>query len=117
MPYVDPSWFYWVQIIEGISFFFTVMVLIVFIILAAAFTVVTFSNFDEWEEEQIKIGYKLLKWGVITLFVSLFLSIFLPTKETMFQMKLAENITHENVNAATETIKDTVDYIFEKMGK
>lgn len=114
MPYVNPSWFYWVQVIEGISFFFAIMVLMIII---AAFAVLMLSDFDEWDEEQIKNGYKLLKWGVITLFASLFLSIFLPTKETMFQMKLAENITHENVNIATETIKDTVDYIFEKMGK
>lgn len=40
-----------------------------------------------------------------------------PSEETMYNMLVAQNVTYENVDKATEAIKDGVDYIFKKLGK
>ena len=41
--------------------------------------------------------------------------IFIPTEETMYQMLVANYVTDKNIETATDVIKDSVDYIFEKI--
>lgn len=42
------------------------------------------------------------------------ISIFVPSKEVLFQMLIAKNATYENLDKATTNITEVVDYIFEK---
>lgn len=41
----------------------------------------------------------------------------IPSEETMYKMLVAKYVTYENVDKASKTIKEGVDYIFEKLDK
>ena len=45
------------------------------------------------------------------------LNMLLPSKKTCYQMMIASQVTEENVKKAEDVIKDSVDYIFEKIDK
>ena len=44
-------------------------------------------------------------------------SILLPSKETCYKMMVASQITDTNIQKAEDVIKDSVDYIFEKINE
>lgn len=60
---------------------------------------------------------KILKKVLIVLCISAGVYTVTPSEETMYKMLVAQNVTYENVDKATEAIKDGVDYIFKKLGK
>ena len=65
-----------------------------------------------------EIWESFIKWRkrtAITLVISILGLTFIPTKETMYKMLVANFVTYENVETATDAIKDSVDYIFEKL--
>ena len=41
----------------------------------------------------------------------------LPSKKTCYQMMIASQITDNNIQKAEDVIKDSVDYIFEKINE
>lgn len=41
----------------------------------------------------------------------------LPSKKTCYQMMIASQITDDNIQKAEDTIKKSVDYIFEKINE
>ena len=65
---------------------------------------------DIWES--------FIKWrkrAAITLVISILGLVFIATKETMYQMLVANYVTDKNIETATDVIKNSVDYIFEKI--
>lgn len=60
---------------------------------------------------------KILKKVLIVLCIVAGVYTVTPSEETMYKMLVAQNVTYENVDKATEAIKDRVDYIFKKLGK
>lgn len=60
---------------------------------------------------------KILKKVLIVLCIITGVYTVTPSEETMYKMLVAQNVTYENVDKATKTIKDGVDYIFKKLGK
>lgn len=42
---------------------------------------------------------------------------FLPSEETCYKMMISAQVTEENINKAEDVIKDSVDYIFEKINE
>lgn len=65
-----------------------------------------------------EIWESFIKWRkrtAITLLISILGLAFIPTKETMYQMLVANYVTDKNIEIAADVIKDSVDYIFEKI--
>lgn len=60
---------------------------------------------------------KALKKLLIVVCISFGVYTITPSEGTMYKMLVAQYVTYENVDKATETIKDGVDYIFKKLGK
>lgn len=52
---------------------------------------------------------------VIISLVLFFIDILIPSRETIYSMAIASQVTTENIEIAKDTIKSGVDYIFEKM--
>ena len=52
---------------------------------------------------------------IITLAITGLVTIIVPSQDTMMKMLIAQNITYERVEGGKEMVKDTVDYIFEKI--
>lgn len=89
---------------------FWVVLFTVFIVGFAAFL-----ESDYWEDETIQKLKKAFKFSIITLIVSSLMYVVIPSKDVMYEMLVAKYVTYENVDKATNTIKDSVDYIFDKL--
>lgn len=68
-------------------------------------------------EAERKTCKKVFKTALIISILSSLTCVFIPSKETMYTMIVADNVTYENVELASDVIKDSVDYIFEKLGE
>lgn len=60
---------------------------------------------------------KALKRMVAVEILLMTFSILLPSKETCYKMMVASQITDTNIQKAEDVIKDSVDYIFEKINE
>ena len=69
----------------------------------------------ELEEDDILTVKKVIKLSVIPIVISSVMYVAIPSKDTMYKMLVAKYVTYENIDKATDTIKDGVDYIFEKL--
>ena len=68
------------------------------------------------ENEKIIQNYKKkVKYPLIIFIINLFLLLFVPGKETLTKMIIANVVTYENVDAGVDTTKEIIDYVFEKI--
>ena len=103
---INPAWFYWVNIVDGIKI---VTLMLASISLIAAFLSAFISCADEDEESKQyeKIALKMLIVAVACIIIA----IFIPTKETLIEIQIAKYATWENAEWTVDAIKDLVDYI------
>ena len=71
---------------------------------------------DELELDEAKV-IKTLKKMVVAEVLLMTFDMILPSKKTCYQMMVASQVTEENIKSAEDVIKDSVDYIFEKINK
>ena len=114
MPIISPWIFY---LIELLSYIDSVLDVLVFIIMAALITLIIshFCNIYYQDDDESKLVKKWLKKGVIGLIIVVLFAGIIPSKKTIYQMLAANYVTYENVETASDIIKDSVDYIFEKL--
>lgn len=58
---------------------------------------------------------KIFKYTLIPLIITAVLIIFIPDKDTCYKMLLAKAITYENINSGKEVVKDSIDYLANKI--
>ena len=111
---INPWWFYLVDVIG--SFKIWCLVLLVFCVLGFGATMLL--EYDEVldESDEVKVIKTLKKMVIVGALVITF-DMFLPTKETCYKMMVASQVTEENIQKAEDVIKNSVDYIFEKINK
>lgn len=81
---------------------------------AFGLVVIALMGDDEYEKT-FSNCLKGLKISGILFSVFLIISILIPSKETMYTMLVADQVTYENVDKLGEGAKETVDYIFDKI--
>ena len=116
MPIVSPWIFYLINLLSNISDVCFMLALVSFLALLGLILYGFLAELDSDSE----IWRSFIKWRkrtAITLVISILGSTFIPTKELMYQMLVANYVTYENVETATDAIKDSVDYIFEKIDR
>lgn len=111
MPIVSPWVFY---LIDTISNLFAALMFTVVVSAGIAATAWLLSLIGE-EETTIKKWTRRIYPSLIICIISLIIMVFIPSQETMYKMLVANYVTYENVETATDVIKDSVDYIFEKL--
>ena len=106
-PIVSPWWFYLFNLVENLrDGAFAVLMFG-----GAGIAAIFFTGFVEG------VAYKIPKW-ITTLFIlSAILMLFVPTKETCYQMAAASLVTPDNLTAVGETAKNAIDYIVESVDK
>ena len=116
-PVINPWIFYLVKVSESINS----IVVIVLIPLFFA-TVLFFIGYVSCkcegcsnEDKEMKNIKGILKKLVLSVVVLSSVYIFIPSKETYYQMIISSKVTTENIKNAEDVIKDSVDYIIEKM--
>lgn len=112
-PIINPWLFYLVDVIG--SFQILSILIALLIILSFAIEIV---KYDEAMDELDKVkAIKTIKKKVIVIALLITFAIFLPSKKTCYQMMIASQITDNNIQKAEDTIKESVDYIFEKINE
>lgn len=119
-PIISPWIFYLINVFVNLQG--AMMIIIIFsgigIIAFGVFTIIAACNDDEDEDEEEEIFHMFLKWlkrSTIIFLISLTILLLIPSKETMYTMLVADQVTYENVDALGDSAKDTVDYIFDKI--
>ena len=105
---VDPSWVYWMNISNVMKWMCLIIggagLVVMFIALPICYG-------DAYDKEDYKAIHK---WAIPVVSVSAFLilaGVFLPSKETLITMKVAELATKENISLTANQLKEIVDYI------
>lgn len=110
-PIINPWLFYLVNFLGDLKDICS----IVLIVCGVAMTFLTLNGFIDEDEEKLKANKKTKK-RLLVVSLSLLIAIaFIPAKETCYQMMIASQVTDDNIQSAENVIKDSVDYIFEKL--
>lgn len=121
MAIINPWIFYVIDVLSSLKgITLTAIVITLFgSIGLGTYIVVYQSSYCYGEEDRHLIAKltKILKKVLIVLCIITGVYTVTPSEETMYKMLVAQYVTYENVDKATETIKDGVDYIFKKLGK
>lgn len=114
-PIINPWLFYLVDSIDGVK------IVCILVVIALTFAIVLLTAIIHdlgWDEkEELKSAKRTRK---IMIFVSILLLIvipLIPSKETCYKMMVASQITDTNIQKAEDVIKESVDYIFEKINE
>lgn len=103
--YIDPKWLYWCNTLGNLKNLFigiTIFTGVLTIIFLLAF-IINFEDLNDTKKVIIILG--------IICFTSILIAIFLPSKETLIEMQLAQIATKENVQFTVNTLKEIIDYI------
>ena len=112
-PIINPWLFYLVDMIG--SFQILSILIVLLIIISFAIEIIKYDE-DMDELDKVKV-IKTLKKKVIVIALLITFAIFLPSKDTCYKMMVASQITDNNIQNAEDVIKDSVDYIFEKINE
>lgn len=115
---INPSWFYWMSVADGMKTLLLVFAVVLFIteiVLIVAYFVKKSDGIGFGEDDPDNIMAKSLVKpiklvGFFTL-ILLFSCVFLPSRNTLIEMQIARYATYENAEWTLETIKSAVDYI------
>lgn len=113
-PIIDPKLFYWADICESLNGVFIILLIIsiVALIILAAF----FNDVGEcFDENDSKFFKRCLTITLILLSISTLGIIFVPSRKTICQMIVFNNITENNIQAGKENIKELIDYTIDKI--
>ena len=114
-PIINPWLFYLVDCLDGLK---TLCILTVpVLVIVIGFLTVTIDDLGRGEEKELK-SYRRTRKIVILFSIFLLIVIpFIPSKETCYKMIVASQITDTNIQKAEDVIKNSVDYIFEKINE
>lgn len=114
MSVISPWLFYIIDLLDKLR----EVAIIVFWIIVVTILITGFIALLEgeyWEDKIIQKLKKALKLSVIPIVISSVMYVTIPSKDVMYKMLVSKYVTYENIDKATNTIKDGVDYIFEKL--
>ena len=114
-PIINPWMFYIVDCLDGLKMLCILAVpLLVFVIGYITFTI---DDFGRGKEKELKSARRTRKIVILFSILLLIVIPFIPSKETCYKMMVASQITDNNIQTAEDTIKNSVDYIFEKINE
>lgn len=118
---INPSWFYWLNVVDAIGTFFGVIVVVSiggmiastigYLICHSCIT--NYPDISDGERARLPVWKRILKISIITAAVAGVFLVFIPSKSTLIEMQIARYATYENAEWTVETIKAAVDYIVE----
>ena len=110
---IEPSVFYWMQVLDAVKTIAIVFAIISFIIATIVWG--TYAAEGEDEEKGWLRAPRIASVVAFCLFV--LVAAFVPSKETMIAMLVAKTATVENIGWTADTLKEAVDYIVEAIAK
>ena len=109
MHYIISPWaFYLLGLVDSIGLV-CVVFLFLFGIAFGVYATIWFVELDE--DEKYPTPSQIFKKCKIPLILSIVFLVFVPSKDTIYKMMIASQVTTENIDTAKETIQDVADYI------
>lgn len=115
-PIINPWLFYLVDVIGNFKSACFVLILLIVIGFGTTTLIEIGETADELELDEAKVIKTLKKMAIVVVLLVTF-NMFLPSKKTCYQMMIASQVTDNNIQKAEDVIKDSVDYIFEKINE
>ena len=105
---INPAWFYWVNVADGIN---TIMIVGMILSLSALLVcgIIMFIEDDDDFLKPVRLGLGFLIFFILG-------AVFIPSKETLIEMQIAKYATWENAEWTVDAVKDAVDYIVNAIG-
>lgn len=112
-PIISPWLIYFISILSDLQELVYSLTIVFLITLAIIFFLWTYYRDNGAEFEFVKKG----KHKIIIFFeiISILGIIFIPSKETIYAMVVAKYVTSDNIEMVGGSVKDSIDYIFEKI--
>ena len=113
-PVISPWVFYALNVVDGLE-----LILIISIILSITVSfvggVIYLEEGDEsyGDEHLAKYGKKMFKAGIKILIPALIAATFIPSSSTITKMIIAQNVTYERVEEATDVVQSVYEDIME----
>lgn len=120
---INPSWVYWLNIVNGIDIVSAIVCAILGIMTLCGTIWYVCTLVGDADEERAdwtsakerKVLKPYLKAGWILTVLFLLVALFMPTKETLLEMQIARLATAENAEKALEAVKAAADYVVEAL--
>lgn len=112
-PVISPWLIYFVGSLSGLEFFFRFLIAVFSIVLIVIFIAWASAGAEGEELEFVKEGKHKVFIFLECLCILAYLLI--PSKETVYAMVVAKYVTPNNIEIVGGSVKDSIDYIFEKI--
>lgn len=115
-PIISPLWFYLIGIGADIQILLGIVggTIATAAGIALIISAIEYYNYNYNHESSLKIIKISKKYFMIGLMISFF-AVFIPSKETCYQMIAATVVTPNNIEIVGETTTDIIDYIIESV--
>lgn len=120
-PIISPWFFYFMEVgdsLDIVAFVFAVIAGIVW----AGLWIAALCQFDEYntfkenlQDKAFQVCWRLGKKAMIIMFVLITTTVAIPSKQTMVEMVVTQQITPDNLDKGKDVVKSATDYIFEKL--
>ena len=118
---INPSWFYWLGVVESMRHFMIAAFIIAIAAIIVAIGIVPvdmrmirdFPDMSDDERKSVQFFTKVLKAAIWVLVISGLILLFVPSKETIIGMMIAKQATYENATWTLDALKSAVDYVIQ----
>lgn len=107
MTIINPWIFYLIDLLSGASDLAGLIMFVSIVLILVLGNIVYLFEGDKLKP----VLKKVLVIGAI----SIVIDVVIPSKQTMYTMLVATNVTTDTIDQAAELIKESVDYIFDRM--
>ena len=104
---INPIYIYLINVCNTLQILFG----IIGVLSASSGLILWLSTIDMYDDDIITEYKKKAKQLLIPGIILIMIAILLPDKETSYTMLIASQVTTTNIEAATSTAKDIIDYI------
>ena len=116
---INPSWFYWLGVVNSMRGFILVAFIVAVTIIGVALIVIPvnvklsqdYPSISDDERKAVRFFTKALKVAIGMCVVSALFLVFVPSKDTLIEMMIAKQATYENATWTLDALKSAVDYV------
>ena len=121
-PIINPWLFYLVDCLNELKMVCIIAVPVLVIVIAVLSYIIEDLGLDIDDlglnkENELKSAIRTRKIVILFSILILIVIPFIPRKETCYKMMVSSQITDNSIQTAEDIIKDSVDYIFEKINE